>query len=480
MTDSSSPPRTPFDWLSGGLSFFNKLASDESSIENTKDVKNLLREMSKNLDALLLTSTSSADAESSEPGVGTGSAAVDAAAATTTSTGDNILDENRDPSKLLARRLARLRFLLFDERRATSLEMTTNSTSCSPGNPLMMSTGVVGVGGHRRGGTVAIVMANQCLQGIVTENPTLMIRLLEHLVRLPFESRKHVAAIFNYLLVCGLDGDDAASYTDIMDRFVEFVRDRLAEIMTIVMHAHDAVSRGAPPDVGLHFGAIYRSIIRHPILYQQIVGTTEAVTQYVHPFLDAYVHVPNFEISSDAMETLRAIFAANGDYRVVVVADDATNSNNSESANVTSSVAQIAADFMLRDYEAIWDERFNPKLLSNDANYMTRRVALQILSTVLLTRSNYNVMIRYVTSRNNLITIMTLLRDTSPHITLDAFHVFKVFVANPNKPPEIVKILADNQVKLCRYLRTLHQEKEESDIQFRDEKALIIATIDAL
>jgi calcium binding protein 39 len=79
-----------------------------------------------------------------------------------------------------------------------------------------------------------------------------------------------------------------------------------------------------------------------------------------------------------------------------------------------------------------------------------------------------------------LILVMHLLRDTSPHITMDAFHVFKVFVANPNKPAEVIKILQDNRVKLCRYLTTLHPEKEASDTQFRDEKALIIATIEGL
>ena len=63
---------------------------------------------------------------------------------------------------------------------------------------------------------------------------------------------------------------------------------------------------------------------------------------------------------------------------------------------------------------------------------------------------------------------------------MDAFHVFKVFVANPNKPPEVIKILKDNRVKLCRYLTTLHQDKEASDAQFRDEKRLIIATIEGL
>ena len=108
---------------------------------------------------------------------------------------------------------------------------------------------------------------------------------------------------------------------------------------------------------------------------------------------------------------------------------------------------------------------------------MTKRVALQILSTVLLTRSNYEIMMKYVNSRTNLILVMKLLRDTSPHITLDAFHVFKVFVANPNKIPEVEKILRDNSQKLCAYLETLHNDKEESDQQFADEKRLIIGTI---
>ena len=63
------------------------------------------------------------------------------------------------------------------------------------------------------------------------------------------------------------------------------------------------------------------------------------------------------------------------------------------------------------------------------------------------------------------------------HITLDAFHVFKVFVANPNKIPEVEKILRDNGPKLCAYLETLHSDKEATDQQFADEKRLIIATI---
>ena len=83
-------------------------------------------------------------------------------------------------------------------------------------------------------------------------------------------------------------------------------------------------------------------------------------------------------------------------------------------------------------------------------------------------------MIRYISNRNNLITIMVLLRDARPQITLDAFDVFKVFV-NPKKPPEIIRILADNKIKLSKYLY-----REGKDEQFREEKALVLPTLEAL
>eukprot|EP00536_Pseudo-nitzschia_multiseries_P006266 jgi/Psemu1/192694/e_gw1.130.78.1 len=216
-------------------------------------------------------------------------------------------------------------------------------------------------------------------------------------------------------------------------------------------------SSNATTDIVLHCGSMYRSCFRHSNLYGQLVVTTRRVEQFVFPFLDRYALLPNFDVSSDAMETLKLVMTAG-----------------------TTKMAELAATFLIRDYDSVWNHRFNRKLLSTDANYMTKRVALQILSSVLLTRSNYSVMIKYVNSRTNLILVMKLLRDTSPHITLDAFHVFKVFVANPNKIPEVEKILRDNSQKLCAYLETLHSDKEATDQQFADEKRLIIATIQGL
>jgi calcium binding protein 39 len=351
--------------------------------------------------------------------------------------------------------LSRLRFLLYDERRLTSQQH--QSTEWKKLKPVVAGTTI---------NTIAGTGSQLPVQDLLP-------LLLEHMVLLPFESRKNVAAIFNYLLVCGLEGVDASLYWICMTEFVSYIQAHFERIMTLIVQGHDSTQTGITPDIILHFGSMYRCCARHPALYHQLVGTQEHAQRFVYPFLDEYVHAANFEISSDAMESLRAAFAANADRTV-----RNTNDNQAEQLDQCN-IADIAAEFLTRDYEAIWDERFTPKLLSDSANYISRRVALQILSTVLLTRSNYSIMIRYVASRTNLIVIMHLLRDTSPHITLDAFHVFKVFVANPNKPPEIVKILHDNKAKLCAYLSTLHQDKEENDTQFRDEKALIIATIDS-
>ena len=49
----------------------------------------------------------------------------------------------------------------------------------------------------------------------------------------------------------------------------------------------------------------------------------------------------------------------------------------------------------------------------------------------------------------------------------EAFHVFKVFVANPRKPPEIVAALVRNQARLVGYLETFHADR--NDPQFLDE-----------
>lgn len=86
--------------------------------------------------------------------------------------------------------------------------------------------------------------------------------------------------------------------------------------------------------------------------------------------------------------------------------------------------------------EANYDRFFtmaNALIMSN--NYVTKRQSLKMLGEILLDRSNYNIMTRYISSEANLKMMMNFLRDKSRNIQYEAFHVFKVSpdeLATPN------------------------------------------------
>ena len=67
------------------------------------------------------------------------------------------------------------------------------------------------------------------------------------------------------------------------------------------------------------------------------------------------------------------------------------------------------------------------KLLSSD-NYVTRRQALKLLGELLLDRSFFDTMTRYIASPDNLLMVMNMLKESSKNIQFEAFHVFKVAV----------------------------------------------------
>ena len=457
-----------FEWLAGGLFFANSNAPQTSSsshrhkrelqaIEHSKDVKQLWTGVQDNFVQLeqqqqLLQEQERQQQETTPDAVPP----------------DTSTDSLSTVTDFLAARVTRLRYLLFEERKLTSSSNFRLSSTPS----VALATVQFFVRPYQQQQEPAQLWP----QWICPQ-------IFQHV---PFETRKTLVHLFCYLLVSGLDGPDAALYRDnVMSVFVQQVV--LSQFPAIITQVLAGYASKFSPDIALHCGSLYRTLLRHGSLYQQLVGTTESVTLFVFPFLDTLVHTPNFDVASDAMECLRLVLAPSSSQASPGASQSqpqqAPPQQQQEESLLSQQRNEWAAEFMTRDYEALWDDRFVPHLLfanEHPNNYMTKRGALQILASVLLTRTNYTVMVRFVASARNLKVILLLLRHTSPHITLDAFHVFKVFVANPHKPPEVIKILKDNQVKLCAYLKTLHADKAQSDAQFRDEKALIIATIEAL
>lgn len=86
---------------------------------------------------------------------------------------------------------------------------------------------------------------------------------------------------------------------------------------------------------------------------------------------------------------------------------------------------------------------------------------------------------KYISNPDNLKLMMTMLKEKSRNIQFEAFHVFKVFVANPDKPRPILEILLRNQDKLVEFLTRFHNDRTE-DEQFNDEKAYLIKQIKEL
>jgi calcium binding protein 39 len=118
------------------------------------------------------------------------------------------------------------------------------------------------------------------------------------------------------------------------------------------------------------------------------------------------------------------------------------------------------------------------RLLNSD-NYVTRRQSLKLLGELLLDRHNFSVMTKYISNPDNLKLMMNMLKQKARNIQFEAFHVFKVFVANPNKPKPILDILLRNQDKLIDFLSKFHTDRSE-DEQFNDEKAYLIKQIKEL
>ncbi|KAJ5071146.1 protein mo25 [Anaeramoeba ignava] len=133
---------------------------------------------------------------------------------------------------------------------------------------------------------------------------------------------------------------------------------------------------------------------------------------------------------------------------------------------------EIASNFLNENYEGFFTE-FDKLLFS--VNYVARRQSIRLLSDLLLERKNFQVMTKYINDSSHLQNFMNLIIDPSKGIQFDAFHVFKVLIANPKKDEQIVDILANNKKKLIDFLSQFQNENQNE--HFQDEKKLIIQKI---
>jgi len=258
-------------------------------------------------------------------------------------------------------------------------------------------------------------------------NSGLLLLLLRNLHRIDFEGKKDTAQIFNNILRRQIGTRTPT---------VEYICTSPEILFTLCMGYEQQ-------EIALNCGTMLRECIRYEALAKIILNSEHFMNFF------KYIEAPNFDIASDAFSTFKDLLTR---HKV------------------------LAAEFLDANYDMV----FTPyqRLLNSD-NYVTKRQSLKLLGELLLDRHNFSVMTKYITNPDNLKLMMKMLKEKARNIQFEAFHVFKVFVANPNKPKPILDILLRNQDKLVDFLTKFHTDRTE-DEQFNDEKAYLIKQIKEL
>ncbi|CAF1185789.1 unnamed protein product [Rotaria sordida] len=280
-------------------------------------------------------------------------------------------------------------------------------------------------GAHDNNNEPAITDISQLRGGIYLQG--LIITMINNLGRVSFEDRKEIVAIFNNLL-----RRQVGTKYPAVDHIIQG-----PGILFKLIEGYENA------DIALYCGMMLRECIRVQELADIILRSSE-----FYKFFD-YVQKSTFDIASDAFATFKDLLTKH---------------------------KSLCADFLEQNYDQFFTKYRD---LLNSDNYVTRRQSLKLLGELLLDRYNFSIMTKYITNPDNLKQQMNFLKEKSKNIQFEAFHVFKIFVANPTKPKAITDILLRNQEKLIDFLTTFHADRTD-DEQFNDEKAYLIKQITEL
>ncbi|KAF2877793.1 Mo25-like protein [Massariosphaeria phaeospora] len=293
---------------------------------------------------------------------------------------------------------------------------------------------------------------HQLLTLIVQED--LLYLLANNIHKLPFESRKDAQVIFSTAFRYKPVG---ASDPQVLHHVIQY----RPEIIISLCRGYDR-RESAMPCGGVLREALKYDAIAALLLYDEPTGdgntrdlasvnpdvasTGEGVFWRFFDWIDKGA----FEVSADAFNTFRDILTKH---------------------------KSLVAAYLQTNFEMFFS-KYNTILIQSES-YVTKRQSIKLLGEILLDRANYSVMTTYVDSGEHLKIVMKLLRDDRRMINYEGFHVFKVFVANPNKSMAVQRILISNREKLLRFLPSFLEDRTE-DEQFIDEKSFLIRQIEQL
>ncbi|KAJ6817103.1 calcium-binding protein 39-like [Iris pallida] len=252
---------------------------------------------------------------------------------------------------------------------------------------------------------------------------------VHNLPNLGWDARKDLVYCWTILLRQTIDGNYCC---------VDYIENHLELLDFLVVCYHNQ-------QIALSCGSMLRECIKYQSLAKYVLESTSFELFF------KYCELPNFDIVSDALATFKDLLTKH---------------------------ETTVSHYLSAHYEQFFEHY--EKLLTS-SNYVTKRQSLKLLSDFLLEPPNAQIMKRYILEVRYLKTMMDLLKDKRKNIKISAFHIFKVFVANPHKPREIIEVLVENRKELCMLLDNLPIGKGgEDDEQLEEEKDLVIKEIQSI
>jgi calcium binding protein 39 len=282
----------------------------------------------------------------------------------------------------------------------------------------------------------------KCLN--VARSTDLLLHVARTVYMLPPETRRIVSAIWGYMLK--MENPKTSAAAIIFQRpMVEYLATHTAAIDSLLAIYGNSNSGGAA-DVTI--GVMLRDATRYQKIVQYILDTESVFKLF--PILTS----KNFDVSADAFQTLKEVLI-----------------NHKE-----SSAPWLSANF---------DKFFTPymKLMGREnggkVDYVLARQCLSVLASVLRDRKFAQTMLQFVGREEYLKDILVLLSNPSKVVQFEAFHIFKIFAANPNKPPKVAKLLVQNVDRITKILNSIEQDRLD-DQEYKQDKNAVITKISAI
>lgn len=180
------------------------------------------------------------------------------------------------------------------------------------------------------------------------------------------------------------------------------------------------------PELAVSTGEMLRLCVKHEELADELFKSNRIDKLF------SYFSAPNFDISADSFATFRFLLLN----------------------------APQAEEYLKNNSNFIIEKLYST--LDED-NYAGCRQTLKLIGEIIIKYQSFQDI--YLQDQENLMVIMDLMTSKYHNISMEAFHVFKLFVVNENKTEPILKILRANADKLIPYIDDLLGDTDDEDLK---------------